>query len=123
MKKKILIADDDKNICEVLRIWLEQEGYEIFLAYDGARTLKITQENKPDLILLDIMMPYVNGFHICQELTSSPDYSPKIVLITARGEERDKLIGQGVGADLYITKPFNPEEVVIKVNQLLRPSK
>jgi DNA-binding response OmpR family regulator len=114
----ILVVDDEKQIVEVLSAYLEREGYRVITAYDGRSALDIALRKKPDLILLDLMLPEVNGFEVCRILrTSSPI---PVIMLTARDEETDKVLCLEVGADDYITKPFSPREVLARVRAVLR---
>ena len=105
MSKKILIVEDEKNIVDILSFNLGREGYETLEAYDGAAGLKLALEEDPDLILLDIMLPRMNGFDVCKAVREKNTSIP-IIMLTAREEESDKVFGLEVGADDYITKPF-----------------
>jgi DNA-binding response OmpR family regulator len=113
---RILICDDEKDIVNALKIYLSQ--YELFEAYNGAEALKVLEEEKIDLILLDIMMPVMDGITALNEIRKS--YNMPIILLTAKSEDADKVLGLNVGADDYITKPFNPLEVTARVNSQLR---
>ena len=116
--KKILIVDDDKNICELLRLYLEKDGFRTLVAHDGEQALQCAQINNPDLILLDIMMPILDGWQVCREIRKNSNV-PKIML-TAKGETFDKVLGLELGADDYITKPFDSKEVVARIKAVLR---
>ena len=116
--KKILIVDDDENICELLRLYLEKDGFTTFVAHDGGQALSAVQINKPDLILLDIMMPVLNGWQVCREIRKTSNVP--IIMLTAKGETFDKVLGLELGADDYITKPFDSKEVVARINAVLR---
>lgn len=117
MSKKILIVEDEKNIVDILSFNLGREGYETLEAYDGAAGLKLALEEDPDLILLDIMLPRMNGFDVCKAVREKNTSIP-IIMLTAREEESDKVFGLELGADDYITKPFSMRELLarIKVN-------
>ena len=117
-KKTILVVDDEKQIVEVLSAYLEREDYRVMAAYDGRTALDIALREKPDLILLDLMLPEVNGFEVCRILRNSS--SVPIIMLTARDEETDKILCLEVGADDYITKPFSPREVLARVRAVLR---
>lgn len=112
MPKKVLIIDDEKDFFEIIRVRLEAWGYEAFAAYDGYEGLEKARESKPDLILLDIMMPKMDGYQVCrllkfdEELQKTP-----VILLTARGQDQDRLTGKEVGADDYIVKPFENKEL------------
>ncbi len=118
-EKTILIVDDEKTIVTILRFNLESRGYRILEAYDGESGLKKARAEKPDLILLDIMLPKMDGFHVCEALRQDGDNVP-IILLTAREEEDDKVRGLELGADDYITKPFSNREVVARVEANIR---
>ena len=111
MTKKVLIVDDEKAIVDILRFNLKKEGYETTCAYDGREGLLMAQQENPDLILLDIMLPYMDGFEVCKTLRGSGNNVP-IIMITAREEETDKVFGLENGADDYITKPFSMRELM-----------
>lgn len=115
---KILIADDDKNICELLRLYLVKDGYEVLLAHDGQAALNAFKANHPDLILLDIMMPFMDGWEVCKEIRKV-DNTP-IIMLTAKGETYDKVLGLELGADDYVVKPFDTKEVVARIKAVLR---
>ena len=119
--KKILIVDDEQDIVESLKFVLENEGYECYSAYNGDDGLKSAKEIVPDLILLDIMMPKMNGYKISRLLKFDSKYKNiPIIMLTARSQEEDKLIGEETGANEYITKPFDLDFVINKVNQYLK---
>lgn len=119
--KKVLIVDDEQDIVETLKFMLEVEGIECVTAYDGEEALSLAKSEKPDLIILDVMLPKINGYKICRLLKFDAKYKNiPILMITARSQEEDKAIGEETGADEYITKPFDINEVVEKVtNRLL----
>lgn len=115
---KILIVDDESDIVETLAFMLKQKGYECICAYDGEEGLKLAKECKPDLIILDVMMPKMNGYKICRLLKYDSKYKNiPIIMITARSQEEDKVIGEETGADEYITKPFEFSEVIEKISK------
>ena len=119
MKKiKILIVDDDPNICELLRLYMEKEGYETVVASDGRMALDTFAANPTDLILLDIMLPKLDGWQVCRELRKTSQVP--IIMITAKGEVFDRILGLELGADDYISKPFDTKEVVARVKAVLR---
>lgn len=120
MDKKILIVDDDKNICELLRLYLEKEGYETRISYDGEAAYAVFEEWSPDLVLLDIMMPKQDGWETCRKIRSVSDVS--IIMLTAKGDTFDKVLGLELGADDYIVKPFETKEVVARIKAVLRRS-
>ena len=115
---KILVADDDQNISELLRLYLEKEGFEVVQAYDGVKTLEAFDREHPDLILLDIMMPELDGWQVCRELRKKSDCP--VIMLTAKGETFDKILGLELGADDYVVKPFEAKEVVARVKAVLR---
>ena len=123
MKEKILLVDDEKDLVDVIKINLEFEGYEVAWAYDGDEALKKISAFKPDLIILDIMMPKVDGWEVLHQIRSIPgsDTTPVLVL-SAKVEESSKLLGFGLGAEDYVTKPFSTKELVARVRALLRRS-
>ncbi len=120
MKYKILIVDDDENICELLRLYLEKEGFETVVANDGEAAISAAQKYSPDLILLDIMLPLLDGWQVCREIRKTLE--TPIIMITAKGEVFDKILGLELGADDYVTKPFDTKEVVARVKAVLRRS-
>ncbi len=120
MKYKILVVDDDENICELLRLYLENEGFETVVAFDGAMAVVKAQQHSPDLILLDIMLPKLDGWQVCREIRKTSE--TPIIMITAKGEVFDKILGLELGADDYVTKPFDTKEVIARVKAVLRRS-
>lgn len=120
MSKKILVVDDEKPIAEILRFNLEKEGYEITLAYDGEEAIKRAIGTKPDLILLDVMLPKKDGFQVLKEIRIQ--LQTPVLMLTAKEEEVDKVLGLELGADDYITKPFSMRELVARVKANLRRS-
>ncbi|MBE6738440.1 MAG: response regulator transcription factor [Ruminococcus sp.] len=115
---KVLIVDDDSNICNLLRIYLEKEGFETVTAEDGEKALRLFESTNPDLILLDIMLPKLDGWQVCREIRKSSQCP--IIMITAKDETFDKVLGLELGADDYIVKPFETKEVVARVRAVLR---
>lgn len=118
-KKTVLIVEDEKNIVDIIRFNLQRTGYNTLEAYDGEAGLAMAREKKPDLILLDVMMPKMMGFDVCRALRAEGDNVP-VIILTAREEEEDKILGLEIGADDYITKPFDPVEVLARVRSQLR---
>ncbi len=118
MQNKILIVDDDKNICELLKLYLENEGYNITTAFDGNSALEKFKEINPDIILLDVMMPIKDGLEVCKEVRKTSNIP--IIMLTAKGETFDKVLGLELGADDYIVKPFDTKEVTARVKAVLR---
>ena len=117
-KTKILIVDDDKNICELLRLYLEKEGYQAVLAYNGEQAIEKFSAEKPDLTLLDVMMPKLDGWEVCRRIRATS--KAPIIVLTAKGETFDKVLGLELGADDYIVKPFDTKEVVARIKAVLR---
>ena len=115
---KILIVDDDQNICELLRLYIEKDGYEPVVVNDGAAALDAVIEHNPKLILLDIMLPKLDGWQVCREIRKTSDVP--IIMITAKGETFDKVLGLELGADDYIAKPFDAKEVMARIKAVLR---
>ena len=117
-KQKILIVDDDTNISELLSLYLMKECFETMCVEDGEKALKTFEEFKPDLILLDLMLPGMDGYQICREIRRSS--SVPIIMLSAKGEVFDKVLGLELGADDYIIKPFDSKEVMARVKAVLR---
>jgi DNA-binding response OmpR family regulator len=115
---RVLVVDDEKTIVKGLKFSLEKEGYEVSVAYDGEEAIKIFQDEKHDLIVLDLMLPGVDGLEVCRRLRKVSDVP--IVMLTARTEDIDKILGLEMGADDYITKPFNPRELAARIKAILR---
>jgi len=118
MSKKILVIEDDPDIVEICRDYLKAAGYSVIIAQDGAKGLVVARREKPDLIVLDLMLPEMDGLDVCRTLRHESNVP--IIMLTARVEETDKLIGLELGADDYITKPFSPRELVARVRVVLR---
>jgi two-component system, OmpR family, alkaline phosphatase synthesis response regulator PhoP len=118
MPKKILLVDDEPEILEICRDYLKASGYDVVTARDGAQGLSFARREKPDLIVLDLMMPEMDGLDVCRAIRRESNVP--IIMLTARVEETDKLIGLEIGADDYITKPFSPRELVARVKVILR---
>ena len=116
--KKILIVDDDVNICELLRLYLSKEGFDTVVCNDGESALRLAIDDKPDLVLLDIMLPKLDGWQVCRGIRRESDVP--IIMTTAKGETFDKILGLELGADDYVTKPFDAKEVVARVKAVLR---
>lgn len=115
---KILIVDDDKNICELLRLYIEKEGFETVTAFDGRAALSLFKSENPDLILLDIMLPELDGWQVCREIRKESNCP--IIMLTAKGEVFDRVLGLELGADDYVVKPFETKEVIARINAVLR---
>lgn len=118
MARKILVVDDEAKIVELVRLYLERDGYGVVTASDGRMAIERARREKPDLVVLDIMLPQVDGLEVCRTLRR--ESGVPIIMLTARDEDSDKLIGLELGADDYITKPFSPREVVARVKAVLR---
>jgi len=117
---RILIADDEPTILMALEFLLRHAGFDVLTAVDGEQALQKARAEKPDLLLLDVMMPLRNGYEVCQELRAQPDLGAmKIVMLTARGRETEAAKGLAVGADAYITKPFSTRDLVARIRELL----
>lgn len=120
-KKKILIVDDEKDLVETVVFQLEEAGYEAITAYDGAEGLDKARKVKPDLIILDLMLPKMDGYKVCGLLKSDSRYAKiPIIMFTAKAQESDVNLGKEVGADAYITKPFEQEILLGKIKELLK---
>lgn len=117
-KNKVLIVDDEANICELIRLYVEKEGYNAIIATDGAKAVEKFMQEKPDMVLLDIMLPVKDGWQVCREIRAVSD--TPIIMLTARGETFDKVLGLELGADDYIVKPFEPKELVARMKAVLR---
>lgn len=116
--EKILVVDDDTNICELLRLYLEKEGYVVKIVNDGVSAINAFKQKNPDLTLLDIMIPKLDGWQVCREIRKFSD--KPIIMLTAKGETFDKVLGLELGADDYVTKPFDTKEVVARIKAVLR---
>ena len=122
MHKRILIVDDEPNIVTSLEYLMKREGFEVEVAADGDAGLKAARERHPDLVLLDIMLPKMNGFEVCEKIRADPGCrGMKVVMLTAKGRQVDNSRGLAAGADLYVTKPFSTRDLVAQVKQLLVP--
>ncbi|MBQ5995994.1 MAG: response regulator transcription factor [Clostridia bacterium] len=118
--EKILIVDDDINICELLRLYLEKEGFQTRITHDGASAIEMFKAENPDITLLDIMLPKLDGWQVCREIRKFSD--KPIIMLTAKGETFDKVLGLELGADDYVTKPFDTKEIVARIKAVLRRS-
>src|SRR4030043_1363676 len=116
--KKVLLVDDDVKTVELVKLYLDRDGYHVFTAYDGIEALRQAREGHPDLIVLDLMLPGMDGLEVCRTLREESDVP--IIMLTARSTDQDKLTGLEVGADDYITKPFSPRELAARVRVVLR---
>ena len=120
-QKRILVADDNDNIREALVFLLEGEGYKLSIAKDGAEAFEAVKEVRPDLLLLDIMMPKMNGYDVCHAIKNDPELMTiYVIMLTAKGQIAEQERGKAVGADEYIVKPFSPRELVIKIKNILQ---
>ena len=120
MQHRILIVDDDANICELLRLYLEKDGFETVVASDGQMAVEYANKYSPDLILLDIMLPKLDGWQVCREIRKVSE--TPIIMLTAKGETFDKILGLELGADDYVSKPFDTKEVIARIKAVLRRS-
>lgn len=118
MPQKILVVDDDLKIVELVKLYLERERFQVFTAYDGLQALELARQKQPDLVILDVMLPKVDGLDVLRLLTA--ESTIPVILLTARRTEDDKLIGLELGADDYVTKPFSPRELMARVRVVLR---
>lgn len=117
-ENRILVVDDDKNICELVRLYLEKEGYSTTIVYDGKEALNSFKQNPPIAVVLDIMLPVLNGIDVLKEIRRSSNIP--VIMLTAKGETFDKILGLELGADDYLVKPFEPKELVARVKAVLR---
>jgi len=121
MAKKILIVDDEVQLVEMIKMRLEASGYEIIFAHDGQDGLDKAKKEKPDLMILDLMLPKIDGYKVCRMLKFDEKYKQiPIILFSARAQDEDKKMGEEVGADAYITKPFDPQALLGKIKELLK---
>jgi DNA-binding response OmpR family regulator len=116
--KKVLIVDDDIKTVELVKLYLTRDGYQVLTAYDGIEALRLARESRPELIVLDLMLPDIDGLEVCRILRHESDVP--IIMLTARSTDQDKLTGLGLGADDYVTKPFSPKELAARVQAVLR---
>jgi two-component system alkaline phosphatase synthesis response regulator PhoP len=120
---KVLIVDDEPHIRMLLEQTLdalEDEGVELFTASNGAEALSMIESERPELVLLDVMMPFVNGFEVCRKVRANQEYAGmRVMMLTAKGQDLDRQTGESVGADVYVTKPFDPDEVLEHAARLL----
>ncbi len=121
MSNKILVVDDDLHICELLKLYLENENYTVYVANDGQAAVDTFASKAPDLVLLDIMLPKMDGWQVCREIRKTS--SVPIIMLSAKGETFDKVLGLELGADDYVTKPFEAKEVMARIKAVLRRSK
>lgn len=118
MKYSVLLVDDDEKLVQLLKSYFEKEGFIIYTAYDGVTAIQIVREKNPSIMILDIMLPEMDGWDVCRKIRK--DNEVPIIMLTARDEETDRLIGLEIGADDYVTKPFSPKEVVARAKVILR---
>jgi DNA-binding response OmpR family regulator len=118
VSQKILVVDDEPHILELVKYNLAQEGYEVLTAHDGAQAVARARDSQPDLIILDIMLPYVDGLEVCRQIRR--DSAVPIIMLTAKGGELERVVGLEIGADDYVTKPFSPRELGARVRAILR---
>ncbi|GAB4423433.1 MAG: response regulator transcription factor [Anaerolineae bacterium] len=118
MAQTILVVDDEKKLRDMLRVYLEQEGYQVVEAGNGREALYVARHEKPDLIILDLMMPEMGGYEFMRVFTKEAD--TPVIMLTAKVEDQDKIVGLGLGADDYVTKPFNVQELIARVRTVLR---
>jgi len=116
--KRVLVVDDDAKTVELVKLYLNRDGYRILTAYDGIEALRLAREKHPDLIVLDLMLPGIDGFQVCRTLRDESDVP--IIMLTARTTDQDKLAGLDLGADDYVTKPFSPRELAARIRAVLR---
>lgn len=117
-KLKVMIVDDDVNISELLRLYLVKDGYDTVMAFNGPEAVRLFEESKPDLVLLDIMLPGMDGWQVCREIRKKSQ--TPVIMLTAKGETFDKVLGLELGADDYIVKPFDTKEVLARIKAVLR---
>ena len=116
--RNIMVVDDEKNICELIRLYLEKEGFNVTIANNGSDAINMIRQKQPDLVLLDVMMPVIDGWEVCRQIREFSKVP--IIMLTAKGETYDKVMGLDLGADDYIVKPFDTKEVIARVKAVLR---
>jgi two-component system alkaline phosphatase synthesis response regulator PhoP len=116
--KRVLVVDDDEKTVELVKLYLNRDGYRVLIAYDGVEALRLARESRPDLIVLDLMLPGIDGLKICRTLRAESDVP--IIMLTAMTTDQDRLTGLDTGADDYVTKPFSPRELAARVRAVLR---
>src|SRR5215470_6276228 len=121
MSERVLVVDDDLTVADVVRRYLERDGYRVLLAADGETALQLAGEHEPDLVVLDLMLPGIDGLEVCRRLRTTSDVP--VIMLTALGEECDRVVGLQLGADDYVTKPFSPRELALRVASVLRRAK
>lgn len=117
-KQKVLVIDDEENVCEMISLYFEKAGYDVVTATDGADGIEKARQNRPDIIILDLMLPGMDGLDVCKEIRKASNVP--VVMLTARADEVDRVLGLEIGADDYITKPFSPRELLARVKAVLR---
>lgn len=117
-KQKVMVIDDDVNICELIRLYLEKDGYEVITAHNGIKAVEVFKDTTPNIVILDIMLPGLDGWQVCREIRKVSGIP--IIMLTAKGETFDKVLGLELGADDYMVKPFDPKELVARVKAVLR---
>ncbi|WP_088104755.1 response regulator transcription factor [Halalkalibacter urbisdiaboli] len=115
---KVLIADDDPNVCEIIRLFFSENNFEVIEASNGHEALSLFESTNPDIILLDIMMPGMDGYEVCREIRKKADIP--IIMLSAKDEEFDRILGLEIGADDYVTKPFSPREIIARIKAIFR---
>jgi len=115
--KRVLVVDDDEKTVELVKLYLNRDGYRVLTAYDGIEALRLAREGHPDLIVLDLMLPGIDGLEVCRTLRAESDVP--IIMLTAKTTDQDKLTGLKLGADDYVTKPFSPRELAARVRAVL----
>lgn len=118
VETKILVVDDDTNICDLIELYLNKEGYKVFKAFDGSEAIKIFKEKQVDLVVLDIMMPVMDGYDVLKEIRKTAQ--TPVLMLTAKGETFDRVLGLELGADDYMVKPFEPKELIARIRAVLR---
>jgi two-component system alkaline phosphatase synthesis response regulator PhoP len=120
MKRNILVVDDDQKLVELIKLYLEKDGYRVLTAYDGQEALEVARSKRPDLIILDLMLPQVDGLDVCRTLREEEELEIPIIMLTAKTMEQDRIYGLDLGADDYVTKPFSFGELLARVRAVLR---
>lgn len=117
-KQKVLVVDDDINICELIRLYLEKDGYEVVVAYNGIKAVDVFKEATPNIVVLDIMLPGLDGWQVCREIRKVSGIP--VIMLSAKGETFDKVLSLELGADDYVVKPFDPKELIARIKAVLR---
>ncbi len=124
MSRKVLVVEDEANIVDSLSFLMKQAGFEVLVARDGDTAIRMMQRRPADLVLLDLMLPRRDGYEVCREIRSNPEWaSVRIIMLTARGRDLDRRKGMQLGADAYITKPFSTRDIVARVQDMLSPER